>query len=254
MSSAKPSPGVQSVERVFDLLERTAQAGGTAGLSELAAATGLPMPTVHRLMTTLVQLGYLRREPARRYALGPRLIQLGDIAARQLEGVVRPHLAWLVGQVEESASLAMLDGNEVIYVAQVPSKRSMRMVNEVGRRMLPHCTAVGKVLLADLPDDKARQIIARTGMPAYTEHTITDPDQFIEHLDQVRAQGWATDDGEQEIGVRCLALTVPGAPAPTALSISGPAARITFEFRDHWLSLMRQTVRELTDVLGSPEG
>lgn len=246
--------GVQSVERVFELLERTAQAGGTAGLSELAAATGLPMPTVHRLMNTLVQLGYLRREPARRYALGPRLIQLGDIAAQQLERAVKPHLVRLVGQAGESANMALLDGDEIIYVAQASSQHAMRMHTEVGKRFLPHCTGVGKALLAQLPPAKVRAIVQRTGMPALTQNTITDPDAFLEHLSQVRQQGWACDDAEQELGVRCYAIAIEGAPAPTALSITGPAVRVTEETRDHLLSLMRGTARAIAQELTSAEG
>src|SRR4029079_14345981 len=99
----------------------------------------------------------------------------------------------------------------------------------VGRRVYPHCTGVGKALLSQLSDDEVRRIVARTGMPAQTANTITEPDGLIADLDLIRRRGYSVDDGEQEIGVRCFAVPVPNAPAPTAVSVSGPAARVTVE-------------------------
>ncbi|GAA3461772.1 IclR family transcriptional regulator [Saccharothrix longispora] len=221
--------GVQSLQRAFDLLERLADAGGEASLSELAATSGLPLPTIHRLIRTLVALGYVRQNSNRRYALGPRLIRLGESASRQFGTWARPFLAQLVDQVEETANLAVLDGDEVVYVAQVPSRHSMRMFTEVGRRLLPHGTGVGKAMLARLPRDEVRALLARTGLPAYTPNTITDVDALLAELDRVAEQGYALDEGEQELGVRCVAVPLPGAPAPAALSVSGPDSRLTKE-------------------------
>lgn len=139
-SDSKPagsSGGVQSLERAFDLLERMADAGGEVGLSELSASSGLPLPTIHRLMRTLVVCGYVRQQSNRRYALGPRLIRLGESASRLLGTWARPYLARLVEETGETANMALLDGDEIVYVAQVPSKHSMRMFTEVGRRVLP---------------------------------------------------------------------------------------------------------------------
>src|SRR5699024_3825191 len=149
--------------------------------------------------------GYMRQEPSRQYALGPRLLLLADSASTMLSAVARPHLATLVDEVEETANLAMLDGDEIVYIAQVPSRHSMRMFTEVGRRVLPHCTAVGKALLATLPEHEVRELLSRTGMPGHTEHTITDPDEFVKSLGSSSEHDYAIDDGEQELGVRCVA-------------------------------------------------
>ena len=124
-ASAKAG-GVQSIERAFLLLETMAEHDGMMGLSALAAESGLPLPTIHRLVRTLVDLGYLRQEPSRQYALGPRLIRLGESSSRMLSIWARPHLSRLVDDLGESANLAMLDGDQVVYVAQVPSRHSMR--------------------------------------------------------------------------------------------------------------------------------
>lgn len=163
-STKSSSGGVQSLERAFDLLERMADAGGEVGLSELSASSGLPLPTIHRLMRTLVVCGYVRQQSNRRYALGPRLIRLGESASRLLGTWARPYLARLVEETGETANMALLDGDEIVYVAQVPSKHSMRMFTEVGRRVLPHSTGVGKALLAGFPADEVRALLARTGI------------------------------------------------------------------------------------------
>ena len=197
-STKSATGGVQSLERAFDLLERMADAGGEVGLSELSASSGLPLPTIHRLMRTLVVCGYVRQQANRRYALGPRLIRLGESASRLLGTWARPYLARLVEETGETANMALLDGDEIVYVAQVPSKHSMRMFTEVGRRVLPHSTGVGKALLSHIPPEEVRALLARTGMPAATEQTITDPDVFLAELARIREQGYSVDDNEQD--------------------------------------------------------
>ncbi|MEV6911150.1 IclR family transcriptional regulator [Amycolatopsis sp. NPDC051071] len=221
--------GVQSLQRAFELLEHLADTGGEASLSELATLSGLPMPTIHRLIRTLVDLGYVRQNTNRRYALGARLIRLGENASMQFGSWARPLLAELVDEVGETANLAVLERDEVVYVAQVPSKHSMRMFTEVGRRLLPHGTGVGKAMLAHLPTGDVTALLARTGMPSYTEHTFTDQDALLRELAKIAQQGYALDEAEQELGVRCVAVAVPGAPVPAAVSVSGPSGRLTRE-------------------------
>ncbi len=218
---------VQSIERAFVLLETMASSGGMMGLSQLAAESGLPLPTIHRLVRTLVDLGYLRQETNRQYVLGPRLIRLGESASGMLSVWARPHLERLVDELGESANLAMLDGDQIVYVAQAQSRRSMRMFTEVGRRVLPHCTAVGKAIMAHMPPEQVRDILQRTGMPQHTDNTLTDPDEFAKALVWADEHGYAMDEGEQELGVRCVAVAVPGMPTRLALSVSGPATRMT---------------------------
>ncbi|MEU6040802.1 IclR family transcriptional regulator [Actinomadura sp. NPDC047616] len=241
--------GVQSIERAFGLLETLAAHGGMMGLSQLAAASGLPLPTIHRLVRTLVDLGYLRQEPSRQYVLGPKLIPLGESSSRLLSVWARPHLVRLVDELGESANLAMLDGDQIVYVAQVPSRHSMRMFTEVGRRVLPHCTAVGKAIMAGMPGAEVRQILGRTGMPRQTDNTVTDPEVFAAQLEQVAEQGYAVDDGEQEVGVRCVAVAVPDAPSRLALSVSGPAARMTEQVVGKAVPLLQEAARALSHDL-----
>ncbi len=225
-NGAKGAGGVQSLDRAFAILETIADAGGVISLSQLATDTGLPLPTIHRLVRTLVDLGYVRQEPSRQYSLGPRLIRLGETTSRRLATWARPHLSQVVSRLGESVNLAMLDGDQVVYVGQVmPSQNSMRMFTEVGRRVDPHTTAVGKAILAKADDAAVRALLARTGMATRTAHTITTADEFIAELERTRVRGFALDNEEQELGVRCVAVAVPGEDR-LAISMSGPLPRM----------------------------
>jgi IclR family transcriptional regulator, acetate operon repressor len=241
--------GVQSISRAFVLLETMADCGGISGLSQLAARSGLPLPTIHRLMRTLVDLGYVRQEASREYALGPRIVRLGDSASGLLDRWAAPRLRELVELLGESANLAMLDGDQAMYVAQVPGRHSMRMFTEVGRRVAIHSTAVGKAMLAQMPPERVNEILARTGLPSMTDRTIVDPARFVEQLAEIREQGYSTDDGEQEIGVRCVAVALPGHRTRAALSISGPQTRMTADLIASAVPLLRDAARALAAEL-----
>lgn len=217
------------MDRVFHLLEQLADAGGVLSLSELAARTGLPMPTIHRLLRSLINQGYVRQESSRRYALGPRLIRLGESASRMLGAWALPHLATLVTRYGETTNLAMLEADACIYIAQVPSPHPMRMFTEVGRVVPLHSTGVGKALLSTLPDEQVLAILQRAGMPSATKHTLIREDAMLDELAHIRENGYAIDDGEQELGVRCIAVPLRDLPFTAALSVSGPSSRMSMD-------------------------
>ncbi|GAA2303524.1 allantoin degradation transcriptional regulator AllR [Nonomuraea roseoviolacea subsp. roseoviolacea] len=235
---------VQSIERALDVLESLAEHGGAAGLSEIAAKTGLPYGTIHRLLRTLLARGYVRQESDRRYALGAGLMRLGGVAEGMVGAWARPYLARMVELSGETANLAVMEGDFVVYVAQVPSPRRLRMFAEVGRRVLPHSTAVGKVLLADRAADDAVTLLERTGMPRRTPNTITEAGAMLAELDRVRALGYAMDLGEEELGVHCLAVPVSdGERVVAAMSVSGPAERIDAVDREELAEGLRGIAR-----------
>lgn len=236
---------VKSVTRVFSLLELIADAGGDATLSELATAADLPLPTIHRLLRTLVSLGYARQLANRRYALGPQLVRLGEVANRQFGRIAMPQLKELVERLGETANLATIDGDRVIYVSQAPSPHAMRMFTEVGRRSYMHSSGVGKAILSQLDDAEVREIVGRAGMPVATPHTLGTVDALLDDLATSRRRGYAIDDGEQEIGVRCYAMAVPGMPIPTAVSVSGPVARVGDDFAERAIPVLREVAAEI---------
>jgi IclR family transcriptional regulator, acetate operon repressor len=241
--------GVQSVSRAFDVLEALAE-DGPMGLSQLAVAIDLPLTTVHRLIGSLTTLGYVVGDSTKQYSLAPRLMHLGERAGRMLSRWAVPHLTTVVDEVGETANLAMLDGDQVVYVAQVQSGHSMRMFMEVGRRVHAHCTAVGKVLLARMPADEVAAMARRSGLPAQTEHTLTTLPELTAALDQARTSGYALDEGEQEVGVRCVAVAVTGSTMPLAISVSGPAPRMTDDLVSRAVPVLTAAAASLAAELG----
>jgi IclR family transcriptional regulator, acetate operon repressor len=229
-SAGEPrNDGVQSVERALELLEALAQPGEGMGISELGRATGLPVATIHRLLATMAARGYVRQDSAsHKYTLGSQLLQLGEAAARHFAWFARPYLAELMEASGETANLAVFEEGQVAYVAQVASRHHrVRMFTEVGRRVLPHTSGVGKVVLAFRPRPEVEALLARTGLPRRTPRTITDPARFLAELDAVARQGYAIDSGEEEVGVRCLAVPVFGVGGSVAaMSVSAPEGRL----------------------------
>ena len=245
MGEAAPAGGVQSVGRVLDVFEAVVAAGGESSISEIALACGLPVPTIHRLVRTVVERGYMRQLPNRRYALGSRLVPLGKAAGAVLGASGRPALEALVAELGESANLAVLERDRVTYIEQVASQHTMRMFTEVGRQVYAHCTGVGKAVLSLLPDDQVRALLLRAGMPAQTSRTITDPDELVLALHGIRRDGFAVDEGEQEAGVRCVAVPVQAADFRMAVSVSGPDARMTPDLLARAVPLLTRASREL---------
>jgi IclR family acetate operon transcriptional repressor len=238
--------GVQSLHRALTLLETIAEAGGQLALRELAEATGLAQPTVHRLLQTLVERGYLRQLPDRRYALGFRLVPLGAAANRLAGAGVEALLVELAHQLGESANLAILVGDGAEYAAQAPSSHAMRMFTEVGRRVELHATGVGKAMLAQLAEPEVEAIVGRTGLTPHTEHTLTSRGALHAALAEIRERGYAIDEQEQELGVRCVAVAVPSlAPMQRALSISGPLTRMDDAMVARAVPLLRAAAESL---------
>ncbi|MEO5743931.1 MAG: IclR family transcriptional regulator [Terracoccus sp.] len=218
--------GVQSIDRAVRLLELMAEAGGSMRLGDLAEATGLPQPTIHRLLRALVANGHVCQDASRQYALGPRLIRLGQLAGDGLAVRAKPFLVELVELTGESGGVAVLERDQVTYVAQEPSDRPMAVSIEAGQQIPAHCTGVGRALLSLGTDEKVRELLARTGLPSCTPDTNTDLRQLMVCLRAVRRTGWAQDHGEYQIGVRCVAAPVPGLTARVALTVSGPQSRL----------------------------
>jgi IclR family acetate operon transcriptional repressor len=228
LTSAEGRPAaVQSVDRALRLLELLGSAPGGAGVAELSRAAGLPPGSVHRLLQTLSRRGWVRQDGNRRYLLGTRLMPLGAAAGALLAAGARPYLAELVRLSGESANLAVLEGDRVAYIAQVPSPHRLRMFAEVGNRVPAHSTGVGKVLLAYLPPAEVDAIVGQAGLASRTPSTITDVATLRAELDRTRAAAYAVDAGEEEVGVRCVAVPVlrSDGSAAAAMSVSGPTER-----------------------------
>lgn len=221
-----PEP-VRSVVRSLRLLEVLADQS-SATLADLAAATSLEPSTTHRLLSTLAGEGYVGRDDgSQRYRLGHRVAALARVAAPPLDALraaARPGMVELRDQFDETVNLVVLDGPAIVYLDQVESTRPVRMFSRIGNRVAAHASGGGKAILAQLPPDGPADLLGTEPLERLTDRTITDPAELRAHLDNVRARGWALDDGEYDLSVGCVAAAIPGASA--AVTISGPIERM----------------------------
>ena len=256
-SSGTPQAGgVQSLERALDILEVLGRSDGELGISEIGLSVGLANGTVHRLLSTLARRGYARQvSDSRKYTLGPRAITLASSSRERLGPLARPFLQELMEVSRESANLATLDRNSVVYIEQVPAPRMVRMFTEPGNRVPPHASGTGKVLLAFQPPEVVKAVLVRSGLARFTPHTITDMDRLLEELGRIREQGYATDAEEIEEGVGCVAAPVFGAGGRVvaAISVSGPAGRLDGERLEGIIPEIKRIAADLSRSLGGQQ-
>jgi len=234
-SPTKPNNLVQTIERVSLILDMVGRSPQGASIKDLSIGLQLPKGTIHRLLSSLSYFGYIRQDPeTKNYFLGLKLMELGVLLGDQLDlrKVAEPILRDLAETTGETAHMVILDMGEVVYIAKTEARQttgSLKMVSRLGSRNPLHSCAVGKVLISHFSEEKFNDIIREKGLPQLTVNTIVDPSVLREHLKIVKRQGFAIDDEENELGVRCVAAPVfDGKRRPVAaISVSGPALRVT---------------------------
>lgn len=219
-----------SVERAIQFLGLVAGAGAEGiALSAVARASGLPVSTCHRYVTTLVDAGALRRDSSGRLFLGPKLISLAQASLQgdPLRAIARPVLEELAGESEETIHLGRPTGEGVVYLDKIDSVKAVRLASRIGAVVPYHCSAMGKAILAILPSAEREEIIARASQ-RFTEHTLTGQ-QLRDDLAAVAEARLAFDEQEFEEGVRCVGAAVVSSSGELlgAISVSGPASRFS---------------------------
>jgi len=199
---------VQSLERGLSVI-RVLSAPDPQTLSEVSRAAGLSRATARRFLLTLQDLGYVH-ESGGRFALTPRVLELGYayLSSLSLPEVAQPHLERLVAEVHESSSVSVLDGDDIVYVARVPTRRIMAVSISVGTRFPAYATSMGRVLLAHLPAAEREARLARADLRPITESTITTLAGLEQELDRVARRGWSLVDQELEAGLRSIAVPI----------------------------------------------
>ncbi|WP_217166633.1 IclR family transcriptional regulator C-terminal domain-containing protein [Streptomyces sp. AC512_CC834] len=200
---------VKSFERGLAVIRAFDAEHPALTLSEVARASELTRAAARRFLLTLADLGYVHTD-GRRFRLTPRVLELGYsyLAGFTLPQIAEPHLEQLVAQVRESSSLCVLDGDDVVYVARVPTSRIMTASITVGTRFPAHLTSVGRVILAALPDAEVDIRLARADLRPHTARTLASADALRAELRRVRRQGYALVDQELEDGLRSVAAPV----------------------------------------------
>lgn len=201
-------------------------------LSELSGRLEIPKSTAHNLIRTLQGLGFLEQDPqAKRYRLGARVLGFSLTFSHhtQLVSYALPHLRDLADRTQETVKLGILSNREALITTAIESPYHLHTRGDEGRRAPLHSTSLGKALLSSLPDAEITEIAAHNGLPRFTARTIATLSRLKQEVEQIRAQGYAVDWEENESGVRCVAARVdfPGNRLVAAISVSGPASRVT---------------------------
>ncbi|MEV0159157.1 IclR family transcriptional regulator domain-containing protein [Nonomuraea fuscirosea] len=223
---------VQSLARGLAVIRAFSATEPELTLSQVARATGLSRAAARRFLLTLTDLGYVRSD-GRLFALTPRVLELGYayLSSLSLPEVADPHLERLAAEVGESASVAVLDGTDVVYVARVATARIMRVTINIGTRFPAYCTSMGRVLLAALPPEALESYLGRAELRRLTSHTIVLPAALRAELDEVRGRGWAMVDQELEEGLRSIAAPIRDRAGRTvaAVNVSTHATRTSLQ-------------------------
>lgn len=211
MAEQRGAHFVQSVERAFLVLRSFTAERPELTLTEVAEASGLDRAGARRLLLTLVDLGYLSHD-GRQYALTSQVLELGYayLSGRTLPQIAEPHLRRLTGELKEMTSVAVLDGDDIRYVAQVRSPKLLSVSIPVGSRFPAHATSMGKVLLADVPPERLEARLSAMSLQPVTPQTVTTREGLHAELARVRRQGYVITDGELEGGLRGVAAPIRG--------------------------------------------
>ena len=242
---------IQVIERLVSLLDALAEQPDPVSLKELSGRTGLHPSTAHRILNDLVWARFVDRVEPGTYQLGMRLLELGNLVKARLnvrDAAMGP-MRELHRLTTQPVNLSIRQGDEIVYVERALSERSgMQVVRAVGGRAPLHLTSVGKLFLAADPPRAIQGYVTRTGLAGHTRNSITDPTMLERELALVRARGYARDNEELELGVRCIAAGIrdDSGQLVAGLSISAPADFV----QDGWIEQLCRTAAQISSALG----
>ena len=246
---------VQGLERGFAIVQAFGADRRRQTIAEVAQRTGLTRAVARRYLLTLQRLGYVVFQGGR-FALTPRILDLGFtyLSTIDVADLAQPVMEEIASTLHESCSAAVLDGDEVVYVARVQAKRIMSINLVVGSRLPAHATSMGKVLLAYLSPEALERYLASANLRALTPQTITRPADLRRVLVEVRQRGWAFSDQESEMGVRTVAVPLfnHANQIDSALNVSAHAARVSMrDLKRRYLPVLQDGARRISRALGA---
>lgn len=223
---------VQSIDRALSILEVLSDYSKGLGVTEISEQVNLHKSTVYRLLTTLIYKGYVVQDTeTNKYGITLKLFELGSkkVESMDLLSVSKEYTKKLMESVNEVVHLVVREGNEIVYIDKVEANNTIMMASTIGKRSPMYCTSVGKAILAHLPEKKVKEIWDNSKIVKYTDYTITNFEELKTELEDIRQKGYAVDNEENEIGVRCIGVPIFNrhGKVEAAISISGPAIRVT---------------------------
>lgn len=237
---------VRAVERVCSILSLLQESVDGVSIMDIVEATELPKSSAFRYLWTLEGHRYVERDQETGlYQLGLGFVGMQSRQLEVLRERARPWLEKLRDLHGETVNLGILDGDSIIYIEIIESRRGVRLAARRGDRDPIHCTALGQAIAAHLPDNRVRDILRHTGMARRTARTITDVDTYMTELVKVRRLGYALDNGENEEDGRCVAVPMRGTRLPAAISISAPSARFPMQDVKSFARSLREVVQQI---------
>ncbi|WP_169567233.1 IclR family transcriptional regulator [Sneathiella limimaris] len=246
---------VQSLNRALSILNTVAESNSGLKLTEISKTLGLAPSTTHRLLTTLQEERYVQYDrDSSRWQIGIQAFVTGNgfLISRDLVTVARPHMRRLMEESGETVNLAISEGDDVIYMAQIESREMMRVYSKPGNRVPLHCSGVGKAILMMASDEEIARRALENGLNQLTDKTISSVEALTKELNESRKRGFAIDDEEHAVGLRCVASVIFDEYAEpfAAVSISGPAARVQPERLMELGEQVKAVSRQITAALG----
>jgi IclR family pca regulon transcriptional regulator len=244
---------VRALSRGLAVIEAFGREHPEMTLSDVARQTGLSRGTARRLLLTLQRLGYVAFD-GDKFSLLPRALRLGFayLSSLSMSNLAGPAMAALTQEIGESCSIAVLDGNEIVYVARVAAKRLITDAMSIGSRLPAYSTSMGKVLLASLKPAELDAYFAAVKLVAHTPHTIVDEGELRTVIERVRRSGYATNDREIELGLRSISVPIVGKDGRVvaAMNVSGQAARVAMKvFVTDYLPVLRRTAAAVSELV-----
>lgn len=253
-NAARDGGQVQSLTRALTLLVEISSSDGGASLSELAHRAGLPPSTAHRLLKSLEQMDFVQHDHQRAlWTVGVQAFTVGNafLRSRDVVEIARPYMRRLMEESGESVNLGVLDGREVVFLAQVECREVMRVLARPGGRSPLHCSGLGKALLSALPVQTTRTLVGNP-IQRFTDKTLATPEAMERDMALSRQRGYAIDDEEYAAGLRCVAAPIHdeyGEPM-AAISLSGPSARLTDARLKLLGEMVARTAQAVTGAVG----
>jgi len=253
-----PKYPIKVLDKSFSVLDFLLKKGSAMNMTELAEKLGFYPSTIHRILDTLKQWGYVEQDShTKKYQLGLKVLELGMAKLHQMDLVreAAPHLKALVNQYNETVHLGVLEEGEVIYLAKEESSQTIRMCSYVGKRTPLYCSALGKVLLAYFSAEERKEILGKKVLLPLTENTITDRRELEKELNKVKEQGFALDREENEKDIRCIAAPIRNYQGKViaAISISSLAFRIDKNTQNKLKKAILETSKKISERLGYNE-
>lgn len=246
--------GVQVLDRAFNILELLSTEKNGLGITDISTILNLNKSTVHRIVSSLCEHGYAEKTAGSNYKIGIKIVQLSSFYLNNIElnTEAKPYLTELANKLKLPVHLGILDGLDVVYIDKVDVINNIRLYSQIGKRIEVHCSALGKTILSSMSNNDISYLLKEYKFNQYTEKTIKTVDELIDNLNEAKTKGYAVDDEEHDLEIRCIASSIYDYrnKAIAAISVSGSLSTLPNCNDDSMGNLVIETAKNISKKLG----